>query len=146
MIGWADAEISAKHCTHASEQSVFHAHPSIAWIALLSGQHDLKHVESSTGAAPGSWTAHMAGFADCVVAVDPAELTIPMLANIRHVRCKAEDAAPHIKTLLSGDADLLVRTPTCTGALQCVQPAAEIKPSSPKPAVLRSGPVLCLLS
>ena len=40
MIGWADAEIPAKHCTLASEQSKFYAHPSFAWIALLSGQHD----------------------------------------------------------------------------------------------------------
>ena len=88
----------------------------------------------------------MAGFAELVVAVDPAELTIPMLANIRHLRCKAEDAAPHIKTILMGDADLLVRTSTCTGALQCVQPAAEIKARQACSPTIRAGAMPAVMS
>jgi tRNA(Ser,Leu) C12 N-acetylase TAN1 len=56
------------------------------------------------GAAPGSWTRVIAGFARRVVAVDPANLdpVVASLPNVVHLRCKAEEIPINI-----GDFDLI---------------------------------------
>jgi len=45
------------------------------------------------GAAPGGWTKVLAGLARKVVAVDPANLepTVAALANVFHLKCRAEE-------------------------------------------------------
>lgn len=45
------------------------------------------------GSAPGGWASALAGLCVEVVAVDPADLapSVTALANVRHLRCRAED-------------------------------------------------------
>jgi len=57
------------------------------------------------GAAPGGWTKVLAGLADTVIAVDPADLdpSVKALPNVIHLKCKAEKIPSDI-----GDFDLIV--------------------------------------
>lgn len=57
------------------------------------------------GAAPGGWTKVLAGLADTVIAVDPADLdpSVEALPNVVHLKCKAEEIPSDI-----GDFDLIV--------------------------------------
>ncbi len=57
------------------------------------------------GAAPGGWTKVLAGLADVVVAVDPADLdpSVEALPNVVHLKCRAEEIPSDI-----GDFDLIV--------------------------------------
>ena len=57
------------------------------------------------GAAPGGWTRILAGLADHVISVDPADLdpSVKSLPNVTHLKCKAEDIPRNI-----GPFDLIV--------------------------------------
>lgn len=54
-----------------------------------------KSLVVDVGAAPGGWTQYLAGFNQMsVIAIDPGEIDskILQLGNVKHIRCKAEDA------------------------------------------------------
>ena len=70
----------------------------------------LCHKERIAGAAPGSWSYHLAQHARMVVAIDPAELSPELLLpNVHHLMCKSEVAGEQVQALLGGGkADLLV--------------------------------------
>jgi 23S rRNA (cytidine2498-2'-O)-methyltransferase len=56
------------------------------------------------GAAPGGWTKVLAGMAQRVVAVDPADLhpSVEEMSNVTHLRCRAEDLPEDV-----GEFDLI---------------------------------------
>jgi len=62
------------------------------------------------GAAPGGWTKVLAGLANTVVAVDPAELdpSVETLPNVVHLKCKAEEIPSDIEVfdLIVNDMNL----------------------------------------
>lgn len=63
------------------------------------------------GAAPGAWSELLAQRAQCVIAVDPAQLSenCAALPNVRHIRRVSQDAVEDVRHALGGGlADLIV--------------------------------------
>jgi tRNA(Ser,Leu) C12 N-acetylase TAN1 len=85
------------------------------------------------GSAPGGWAAELADLGAHVVAVDPADLDpeVTARANVRHLRCRAEDLAARAD--LAGHFDMLTadmnRDPAEAARILC-QLAWMLKPGA----------------
>ena len=93
------------------------------------------------GAAPGAWTAVLAGRADRVWAVDPTpalDAAVAALPNVEHLAMKAEDAARVLKrSVREGCVDIIV-CDINRPAFSCAEIVADLLP------VLRPGGLLVM--
>eukprot|EP01065_Artemidia_motanka_P016563 TRINITY_DN20204_c0_g1_i1.p1 TRINITY_DN20204_c0_g1~~TRINITY_DN20204_c0_g1_i1.p1 ORF type:complete len:454 (+),score=125.84 TRINITY_DN20204_c0_g1_i1:63-1424(+) len=99
MWGWSGRHPSAasgKRAVCRAEHKLKEVMSRVRWLREMLRGGEWQAVD--IGSSPGGWTRVLADTEGCVgvTAIDPAAMDLPLPANVRHLRVRAEEAVPDL--------------------------------------------------